>query len=434
MIRTDIVVARVVALAFGVAVAAGCGGSVEGLEPQMVEVPAGTFSFGSMPDKRLVKGAENPHQIIMASFSISSDPVSTMLWDAVMGTKLSSEGSGPVTKVSAKDCEKFAAKLSKMTGKEYIIPSEPMWEYACRMGAIDPVKGSREWCSDPFDGSEEDMVVRTPSERSGVPGYTKSGNLTVRVALAGGEEADRKIVDAIQGVQSARETSCTDEKIEVNGVVFQMVAVKGANTLIGATSEQSPYEEEDEVPPYSTTVEDFEIGLTEVTVEQWLAVMPVLPVGNDSRSPLKPVVNVSWYAAQEYILRLNEISGRIFRLPTEAEWEFAARGGIKTQNFRYAGSNQIVAVAVHEKNSVKLGVADVRSLSRNELGLYDMCGNAWEWCLDAYAPYGKEPEDAGVKVMRGGSAASRWDACRVSNRQAMPADNLKGTFGFRLAI
>lgn len=425
---------RNIYLAMAVAAFVSCGGSVDGLEPDMVKVPAGTFSFGSMPNKTLVKGAEAPRQLMMNSFQISSSPVSTELWDAVMGTKLSAGGSGAVSVVSAKDCEKFAAKLSKMTGKEYVIPTEEMWEYACRQGLIEPLHGASEWCSDYFDGSNVNKVVRTASERSSVPEYTKSGTITVRVAIQGSEEPDAKVKDAVSGVQTSRENICSDEKIVVNGVEFNMVAVKGGSTLIGATSEQNPYQEDDEVPPYGVEVASFEIAQTEVTVEQWLAVMPVLPVGNFESEPKKPVINVSWYAAQEYILKLNELSGRIFRLPTEAEWEFAARGGIRTNNYRYAGSNQVIVVAVHEKNSNGLKVREVKSLGRNELGLYDMSGNAWEWCLDAYAPYGQKAENPEIKVMRGGSAASKWDACRVSNRSAIPADNLKGTFGFRLAI
>lgn len=419
-------------LAAALALTSCGGGPVDGLEPVMTEVSAGTFSFGSMPDKTLVKGADSPHQVIMSSYKISSEPVTTALWDAVMGTNLSNEGTTYVSGVSAKDCDKFVAKLSKKTGKDYVIPSEQMWEYACRKGVVNTAKGIYEWCSDSFDG--ENRVVRSAAERKGVADYTRSGAITFRVALAGGTTPDRKIMDAMTGVQTEREHSCTSETIEVNGVRFDMVAVKGGSTLIGGTAEQNPYQEDDEVPPISVELEDFEIGVTEVTVRQWLAVNPILPAGNFKQEPDKPVINVSWYAAQEFILALNEMTGRIFRLPTEYEWEFAARGGIKTSNFRYAGSNQVLSVAVHEKNSGNMKVKDVRSMGRNELGLYDMCGNAWEWCLDAYAPYGGEAEDPGVKVMRGGSAASRWDACRVSNRSAIPADNLKGTFGFRLAI
>lgn len=425
---------RLIYLALAVAVLSSCGGSVDGLEPEMVNVPAGTFSFGSMPNKSLVKGADAPHQVIMDSYYISAEPVSAELWDAVMGTKLSAKGFAAVSSVSAKDCEKFVAKLSKMTGKDYVVPSEQMWEYACRQGAFQPIKGAYEWCSDYFNGSDVNKVTRSASERTETPEYAKSGSITFRIAIAGGEKADSRIVDAMEGRQTSRENVCADESVELNGVKFNMIAVKGGQILIGGTSEQNPYQEEDEVPPYGVQVADFEIAQTEVTVAQWLAVMPVLPVGNFESEPQKPVINVSWYAAQEYILKLNELTGRTFRLPTEAEWEYAARGGIKSGGYRYAGSNQVLSVAVHEKNSGNLKVKEVKTLGRNELGLYDMCGNAWEWCLDAYAAYGAKAEDPQIKVMRGGSAASKWDACRVSNRSAIPADNLKGTFGFRLAI
>ncbi len=240
-------------LAAALALTSCGGGPVDGLEPAMTEVPAGTFSFGSMPDKTLVKGADSPQQVIMSSYKISSEPVTTALWDAVMGTNLSKSKAGSdnkqkseagngsqtyVSGVSAKDCDKFVAKLSKKTGKNYVIPSEQMWEYACRKGVGNTAGGVYGWCSDSFD--DENRVVRSAAERKGVADYTRSGAITFRVALAGGTTPDRKILDAMAGVQTEREHSCTSETIEVNGVRFDMVAVKGGSTLIGGTAEQNP--------------------------------------------------------------------------------------------------------------------------------------------------------------------------------------------------
>ncbi|MGN0195913.1 MAG: SUMF1/EgtB/PvdO family nonheme iron enzyme [Candidatus Cryptobacteroides sp.] len=401
---------------------------VRGVSLEMKTLDGGTLALGTMPDRRLVKGCDRASQQIVDGYAISALPVSQALWSAVMGGNPSSAAGDalPVDRVTLEDCGKFVKKLSKMTGYRFEIPTEAQWEYAVRRGEAETVKGLREWCAG--------AAVRTSSEREEIPGYTKASGLGFRVAIRTGHPCDSTVVAAISGVMPEREHVANNEVIEVNGVKFSMIGVRGCGFTMGATSEQGEYAEEDEKPMMAINVEDFEIGRTEVTVEQWEAVMGTLPFGNSPDNPQRPVVNVSWYAAQEFILRLNELSGRTFRLPTEAEWEFAARGGMRSAYNRYAGSNKVGQVAVYEKNSNSLRVSDVKTLKPNELGIFDMSGNAWEWCFDAYSPYEGTPQDSSVKVHRGGSAASRWGACRVSNREAMPADNTKATFGFRLAI
>lgn len=405
---------------------------VKGNLLELTEIQGGTFAMGTMPDKSLISGAGSVRQVVIDGFAISRKPVSQALWKAVMGSNPSSVKNDdlPVDMVSYKDAEKFVQKLSKITSVPFILPSEEMWEYSWKCGALDLMTNTREWCS----SETEFKVVRTDKEREDKAGYTKAGGLVFRVAVLTGKDCPQQIRDMVSGLPMEREQSCETELITVNGVDFKMLAVKGGPFMMGATMEQGRYAEEDEKPVSYTQVEDFEMAETEVTVAQWLAVMEVLPLGNYKIEPDKPVINVSWYAAQEYILKLRALSGRRFRLPSEAEWEFAARGGVKTHNSRYAGSNQISSVAIHADNAKDLKVRKVKSLFPNELYIYDMCGNAWEWCQDSYSIYGDAPEKVEMKVMRGGSAASRWDACRVSNRSAIPADNTKGTFGFRLVI
>lgn len=405
---------------------------VKGNILEMVELEGGTFAMGTMPDKRLISGAETANQVVIDGFAISRKPVSQALWKAVMGSNPSSVENDaiPVDMVDYKDAEKFVQKLSKITSVPFIISTEEMWEFAQKSGSLQLYDGTKEWCATDV----EMKVARTAKEREDKASYTKAGGLVFRVAVLTGKPCPQKYVDMVAGVPMEREQSCTNETISVNGVDFKMVAVKGGSFMMGATTEQGQYAEDDEKPASSVQVEDFEIATTEVTVAQWAAVMDVLPLGNYASEPNKPVINVSWYAAQEYILKLREITGRKFRLPSEKEWEYAARGGSKGNNYRYAGSNQVASVAVYAENAKDLKVRDVKTKSPNELMVYDMCGNAWEWCQDSYAIYGEEPADANVKIIRGGSAASRWDACRVSNRSGIPADNTKGTFGFRLAI
>ena len=203
---------------------------------------------------------------------------------------------------------------------------------------------------------------------------------------------------------------------------------------MGGTKEQGKYAEKDEMPVIEVEVEDFSICRTEVTAGLWKAVMGILPFGNSDKYLDKPVVNVSWYDCQEFLLKLNVLTGKAFRLPDEAEWEFAARGGNKSGRYIYSGSDNLAIVAVYGDNSDGK-VKPVMSKRPNELGIYDMSGNAWEWCRNSYAEYGKtSPLDNDKKVMRGGSAAGRWNSCRVSNRSGIPAVSVKGTFGFRIAL
>ena len=433
--KTDIMKFRNLAMIAFSMLASACGGnSGKDIDAGLVNVDGGAFTMGVGPDRRYLKGSSTMHTETVDVFQISKEPVSRSLYDSVMGTKLAKEGDGPVNMLDYKSCEKFAAKLSKMTGRQYIIPSELMWEYAAGKGALRTVDGTYEWTSDDWEGSNVDKVARSMKERTNIQNFKKSATTLFRVAVAEGSPCPEDVKAAMAGVQTKRERAGDGETIEVNGVKFQMAGIKGGSILIGGTSEQGSYAEEDEVPPFYVDVEDFELGVTEVTAGQWLAVMPVLPWGNSEKELQKPVINVSWYAAQEYILKLNEISGRTFRLPSEAEWEYAARGGVRSQNCRYAGSNQVASVAVYADNAKDLKVRNVGTMGKNELGLYDMSGNAWEWCLDAYGVYGEDCKDSKTRVMRGGSAASKWDACRVSNRSNLPPDNVKATFGFRLAI
>jgi uncharacterized protein YraI len=154
-----------------------------------------------------------------------------------------------------------------------------------------------------------------------------------------------------------------------------------------------------------------------------------------------PVERVSWYDAQEFIIRLNRKgTGIIYRMPTEAEWEFAARGGKKGRGFRYAGSSDLMQVAWHGANAGD-NTHPVKSKAANELGLYDMSGNVWEWCADLYGDYNagsqknpKGPPTGTKRIMRGGSWSSDADGCSISGRSPNLPDDASRLIGFRLAI
>lgn len=422
----------------------------EGVAFEMKEVSGGTYAMWTKAGSRLVSGATAPHQVVFDGYAISSQPVSQRLWTAVMGDNPSSTvGENlPVDKVSYDDCQKFLKKLRKMTGVDFVLPTEAQLEYAFNNSAVSYVKPTREWCADfwsdsapegltinPTGPSEGDKyVVRTDSKREPLAGYTKAGGLTFRLAFPTGKPVDQAIVKVFVDQVVDRENVCSDETIEVNGTKIVMKAVKGGTFQMGATPEQGEYAKDNEKPVHEVTVADFEMAQTEVTAGLWQAVMGEMPLGNDEKELEKPVINVSWYAAQEFIMKLNSLTGRKFRLPTEAEWEYAARGGQKSGNYRYSGSNEASSVAAYNKNTANGKVVKVKSYRPNELGLYDMSGNVWEWCQDCWYEYGKPVEKSEWHINRGGSSASQWVACRVSNRQRIPASNMKGTFGLRLAL
>ena len=180
-------------------------------------------------------------------------------------------------------------------------------------------------------------------------------------------------------------------------------------------------------------VPDFALGETEVTVGLWQAVMGSLPYGNNPRTPEIPVGNVSWYGAQEFIMKLNALTGRKFRLPEEEEWEYAARGGKKGGDLRYAGSTVLGEVAVYTPNGSEkpARMKPVKSLRPNGLGLYDMSGNVCEWCEDMTLI----DDSIQTRAIRGGS----WwvddvDACRISCKRSLWPDNNDNNVGLRLAL
>ena len=208
----------------------------------------------------------------------------------------------------------------------------------------------------------------------------------------------------------------------VEGMDLKMVYVKGGTFQMGATSEQGDDFWDDEKPVHAVTLSDYYIGKYEVTQGLWKAVMGENPSYFDEAGDDYPAESVSWDDVQEFIAKLNELTGRKYVLPTEAQWEYAARGGVKTQGYKYSGSNDIDEVAWYQDNSEN-STHPVGTKKANELGIYDMSGNVWEWCQDWYGSYSSEaqtnpagPETGSARVFRGGG----WDGyariCRVSIR------------------
>ena len=235
------------------------------------------------------------------------------------------------------------------------------------------------------------------------------------------------------------------------GVNMKMIWVEGGDFLMGCTSEQGNCES-DEQNVRRVTVDGFYIGMLEVTQSQWEKVVGTSIYqqwtkagysGSLSRGvgPDYPMYCVSWDEAMEFCRLLSNKTGRTYTLPTEAQWEYAARGGNKNEGAKYAGSNMIDAVAWYTDNSGS-STHIVGSKRANALGIYDMSGNVWEWCKDWYAssyvsydtnnPVG--PSSGSIRVNRGGSWSSSASHCRVAYRNNNSPGNRFNILGFRVVL
>ncbi len=227
-------------------------------------------------------------------------------------------------------------------------------------------------------------------------------------------------------------------RFTVNGVSFEMVRVEGGTFRMGATSEQEDDAYSDEKPVHSVILSSYYIGKTEVTQALWQAVMGSNP--SNFKGADLPVECVSWNDCQEFIQKLNSLTGRNFRLPTEAEWEFACRGGNNSCGYKYSGSNNLGNVAWYDENSGGQ-THRVATKAPNELGIYDMSGNVWEWCSDWYADYTSYsqtdptgPQSGSGRVYRGGGWYCDVGSCRSSNRDGSFPTNRYCSLGLRLAL
>jgi formylglycine-generating enzyme required for sulfatase activity len=214
----------------------------------------------------------------------------------------------------------------------------------------------------------------------------------------------------------------------------EMVFVKGGTFQMGSNSGDS-----DEAPVHSVTLNDYLIGKYEVTQAQWKSVMGSDP-SNFKGCEDCPVVMVSWNDVQDFISRLNEQTGKRYRLPTEAEWEFAARGGSQSRGYTYSGSNDLGSAAWCGMNSGRKA-HEVGTRQPNELGIYDMTGNVWEWCSDWFGVYNSfsvtNPKGAAsgeYRVNRGGSWYYGAYFCRTSFRNRDNPGQGLNNLGFRLVL
>ncbi len=229
-----------------------------------------------------------------------------------------------------------------------------------------------------------------------------------------------------------------NKKFIVNGVPFTMIYVEGGTFMMG-TQEEWCEGNAHEHPSHSVTLDSFFIAETEVTQELWEVVMGSNP--SSTKSIHHPVESVTWEDCQEFIRKLNSQTGKTFRLPTEAEWEYAARGGCKSKGYLFSGSDNLNEVGWYWGN-IDLTTEDVATKMPNELDIYDMSGNVFEWCQDWFGDYNSRPQtnpqgpsEGSYHVCRGGCMCLPGYCCRVTDRGLFqPNDTMKSCIGLRLAL
>ena len=233
-------------------------------------------------------------------------------------------------------------------------------------------------------------------------------------------------------------TSGKDIIIKVDGVSYKMVFVEGGTFTMGCAAAQDADCTEQEQPTHKVTLDGYYIGETEVVQALWRVVMKSNPstfLGDNN-----PVENVSLFEILTFVKKLNTLTGLDFYLPSEAQWEFAARGGNLSKGYKFSGGNSLNEVAWYSMNANKQP-HPVKTRKANELGLYDMSGNVWEWCSDHYVEYGdfdqKNPvgEGDGTEYVRRGGCWSVGEVhCRSTFRYGVQLDYKSYYLGFRLAL
>lgn len=463
---------------------------------EMVRVEGGAFLMGS--DDPEAHSDEKPvHTVAVSDFLMSKYEVTHGLWKSVMGYSFKRDGEtddSPVC-VDWYYAQDFIRQLNRITGLNYRMPTEAEWEFAARggkltrgykyagsndinevaryhsnidysarqvgtkkpneLGLYDMSGCALEWCSDFYS---RDYYARSPIDD---PTGPASGSKRV---VRGGTDVDaasdcrttsrgcsapdvcpvlpgfRLVLPNPPAVFDTTDdtTQDTTTSIDCNSELhkalsdIEMVRVEGGPFRM-IVNDSHNYRSKRYIR--SVTLPSFSIAKYPVTVGLWCLVL-----GRYKCKPEIfniPMVRVTWQSINDFIDKLNEITGKCYRLPTEAEWEYAARGGIYSHGYKFAGSNDLASVAWYAGNSDNT-THPVGMKAPNELGLYDMSGNVWEWCQDRYSqPEATSPVNVVTDfdhVLRGGSWYVREESCRVDARTNLSPAIRHNTVGFRLAL
>ena len=243
------------------------------------------------------------------------------------------------------------------------------------------------------------------------------------------EHKDETYVETAKGLNTNIESNGKNYLETAQGLNLKMIYVEGGTFAMGSNGGL-----DNERPVHNVTLDSYYIGETEITQAQWRAVMGSNPSSYTGDN--RPVECVSWHDAQEFCKRLSELTGKYYVLPTEAQWEYAARGGNQSKGYTYSGSNNVNEVAKYNSSG---GHSNVKNKKPNELGIYDMSGNVYEWCRDWYGSYNSSsqtnpqgPNSGSYRVLRGGSWFNNASYCRVANRYIYNPWNTSYRFGFRV--
>lgn len=319
-------------------------------------------------------------------------------------------------------------QIVKFSGKVVDINGQPV------IGAVVEETGTKNISVTDIDGN---FIIKAKSSSITVT-VTFLGCVPKQVKLTEGTKEEITLIEETYKKQPSSSASSITIPAK-DGISIEMVKVEGGTFMMGATPEMKNSWTEERPIHQVTLTNDYYIGKYEVTQSLWCALMDNNP--SYFKGDNLPVEQVSWDDCQKFINKLNDITGRKFRLPTEAEWEYAARGGKKSRGYQYSGSNKISDVAWYSSNS-EHKTQPVGLKLANELGLYDMSGNVDEWCFDRFGFYSALSQtnplgaDDGIcRVYRGGSWEQTAGFCRSSDRSNYgTSKNRIYNLGFRLAL
>lgn len=319
-------------------------------------------------------------------------------------------------------------QIVKFSGKVVDINGQPV------IGAVVEETGTKNISVTDIDGN---FIIKAKSSSITVT-VTFLGCVPKQVKLTEGTKEEITLIEETYKKQPSSSASSITIPVK-DGISIEMVKVEGGTFIMGATPEMKNSWTEERPIHQVTLTNDYYIGKYEVTQSLWCALMDNNP--SYFKGDNLPVEQVSWDDCQKFINKLNDITGRKFRLPTEAEWEYAARGGKKSRGYQYSGSNKISDVAWYSSNS-EHKTQPVGLKLANELGLYDMSGNVDEWCFDRFGFYSALSQtnplgaDDGIcRVYRGGSWEQTAGFCRSSDRSNYgTSKNRIYNLGFRLAL
>ena len=471
----------VVGMALAAACLTGCGGTKAKNKPAPVTHTTGAFlDVRSNPDSIAMVFVEGgtftayggSTTVTVGSFYIGKTEITQKHWYEIMGdnpSEFKGNDNLPVESIGWDDVQEFIRKLNAKTGKDYRLPAEAEWEYAARGGNksrgyaysggdnIDDVA----WYSGNSDSATHSVGTKQANElglhdmsgnvwewTDGV--YRGYGRLirggswhiaaqNCRVPVRGYNSPEDRGSDlgfrlALGLAPKALNTNTAGERVlphktdtsksKIVDIPVDMVFVKGGVFMKGCDDDRDDECDDDEKPARKVTVKDFYISKYEVTYGLWKSVGSYYQYG--FKEDNLPFETIHRNYVLTFIKDLNAMTGKKYRLPTEAEWEYAARGGNMSRGYKYSGGNNIDSVAWHGGNSGGK-TNPVGTKAPNELGIYDMSGNVWEWTgTETHTGRGY------VFVIRGGGWYGPAGICRVSYREYAAPERYEGNLGFRL--